>query len=668
MEYAILGRTGLRVSRLGFGCMRLPMASSSEVDRQKAIPLLHRAFELGVNLFDSGVTYCGGDSQRVVGEALEDIRDKVILSTKNHHRDRNDRDTWWRYLEESLESLRTDSIDIYNAHGLNFEIFERAYVGKGGLYELMLKAQEEGLIKHICHSFHGSAESLMKVADTGLFESVICQYNLLDRHLEDAIAYAAEKGMGVLIMGPVGGGRLGYPSEKAMELMGEVKSTPELALRFVLSNPHVTAALSGMSTIEMLEENVATAGSAGSLSEEDNTAIAAAIQERKELLGLYCTGCGYCMPCPEGVDIPANFEILNLERVFGLTDHARGRYGALAGKAALCRLCGKCVPLCPQELDIPARLAEAVAALDPRAGRVTGWTELRGARRAGKGHVKVQLRYHLKSFVDETFQSVRLEFQPHAGQQVAPQKFGFRNLKPYARRRKDIEVLVPAPLETLSLQALLDCDGRRTMEHVHYVVTTARRVKGYRLSPRTRRDGAAHVPSAHHPIRGSKRDVTGHSFDFTASYDNKSLYVSVDVEDDLLHAATEPIVGWWQKADNVAVFLDGRAPDQLGREGAGRGVMNFKVYPSAEPDAEPQVKASSGQVKVKLARTGVGYRVDCAVPWEVFSQAGGRPGVIGFDVVLTSYDEKGENALGLSWTGRSGQERNAATYGRLLIV
>ncbi|MFO8008584.1 MAG: aldo/keto reductase, partial [Candidatus Brocadiia bacterium] len=120
MQYAELGQTGLKVSRLGFGCMRLPMASKGQVDREKAIPMLHRAIELGVNYFDTAVMYCGGDSQRVLGEAMEDRRDQVILSTKNHHYDKSDKDTWWQHLEDSLQRMRTDYLDVYNFHGMNY--------------------------------------------------------------------------------------------------------------------------------------------------------------------------------------------------------------------------------------------------------------------------------------------------------------------------------------------------------------------------------------------------------------------------------------------------------------------------------------------------------------------------------------------------------------------
>lgn len=667
MQYATLGRTGLKVSRLGFGCMRLPMRSSNEVDRDKAIPMLRRAVDLGINYFDTAVMYCGGDSQRALGEAMEGIRDKVVLSTKNHHYNKNDVAGWWKNLEDSLEFLRTDYIDIYNVHGLNYEGYESSFAGDDGLYKELLKAQEQGLIRHICHSFHGSCESLKKMIDTGLFESLTCQYNLLDRHLEEAIAYAGEHNEGVVIMGPVGGGRLGFPSDKAGELIKDVKSTPELALRFVLSNPNVTVALSGMSTMEMLEENVETVSGMTELTAEDHERIDAAIQERKEFLGLYCTGCGYCMPCPEGVDIPANFEILNLERIFGLTEHAKSRYSSLAGKAALCRLCGKCVEPCPQDLDIPARLSEAVAVLDERAGSVTGWSELRGARRTDDGLLIIDMRYHLKNFTDQD-QKVAVELQPHGEDQIAPDAFEVGDLKAYGRRHKDLTVTVRPPLQALSLDALMQVDGSHSLEHLYHVATTAARAESYKLDAAARRAHTVHVPSALHPIHGSDTAVRGHSFDVAAAWDDENLYVYVDVEDDLLCPAKEKIEGR-KKADSVAIFVDARKPQRVGRGEYEDGVVNVAVYPPAD-GAEPQVKASKDDIDVqaKLERTPVGYRVDCAIPLASIAQTDGMPAVIGFDVAVDSYDADGNDQLRLTWTGRSGQGKNPASFGKLLLV
>jgi len=365
------------------------------------------------------------------------------------------------------------------------------------------------------------------------------------------------------------------------------------------------------------------------------------------------------------VDIPANFEILNLERVFGLTEHARSRYASLAGKAAFCRLCGKCVEPCPQDLDIPARLAEAVAVLDERAGTVTGWSELRGAVRDEAGMLKLALRYHVKNFSDRQ-QSVKVECHSHGEDHVAPQGFAFEELPAYGRRHKDLDVLVRPPLEALSLDAMLTCDGVHTLEHLHHIVATAAPAEGYELDPGARRAGALHVPSPLHPIHQSEAPLRGHSFDFAAAGDEQNLYVHVDVEEDLLRPAAEP-VGRRARADSLRIFLDGRRPDRIGRGGYEDGVMHLTVYPPAEPDAEPQVKTSNdSEVQVRLARTPVGYRVDCAVPWAVFSRVEGKPSVVGFDLALNSYDEEGNDVLRLTWTGRSGQERDPGAFGKLL--
>ncbi len=669
MQYAPLGRTGLKVSRLGFGCMRLPMTDGGRVDREKVIPMLQRAVELGVNYFDTAVGYCGGDSQRVLGEAMEDIRDQVVLSTKNHHYDKSDKQQWWQHLEDSLERLRTECIDIYNFHGMNYERYEQAVTGDDGLYQEMLKAKEQGLIRHICHSFHGSLESLKKCVDTGLFESVTLQYNLLDQRLEEGIAYAAERGMGVVVMGPVGGGRLGYPSQKAQELVGQVKSTPELALRFVLSNPNVTLALSGMSNMQMLEENVETASKAGDLAQEDQDRIKAAVQERKELAGLYCTGCNYCMPCPVGVDIPGNFEALNLERVFGLTEQAGSKYTSLSGTAALCRLCGQCLEECPQDLDIPARLAEAVEVLDERAGTVGGWLELRAARMDEEEMLHLDARYHVKNYADEE-RELAVEFEPHMEDQVRPARVEKRRLKAYARGRQDVDVTVRPPLEAVSLDARLRYDGTERLEHYTQVATLAHRARQDGLDAGARRSGATHVPAPVHPLVASGDMPEGHSYDFAARWDEQNLYVWADVEDDLLRPADEE-AGRRTAADKLSIFLDGRRPADIGRGGYGDGVAQVTIYPPPEGEEEPQVRVRGrGQVQVQLAfsRTGTGYRVDCAIPWALFSQIEDAPSVIGFDVVMESYTEDGDRRLRLSWTGRDRQERNPGAFGRLLLL
>lgn len=668
MQYTVLGKTGLKVSRLGFGCMRLPMKSSNEVDRELAIPMLHRAVELGITYFDTAVGYCGGDSQRVLGEAMEAMRDKVVLSTKNPHYVRDDKDGWWKNLNDSLERLRTDHIDVYNFHGMNFERYEAAVDGDDGLYKEVLKAREQGMVRHICHSFHGSLESLKKCVDTGLFESVTLQYNLLDQSLEEGIAYLADHGMGVTVMGPVGGGRLGYPSGKAQEIAGEVKSTPELALRFVLSNPNVCIALSGMSTMQQLEENVATVSETGELSREDHARIEAAVEERKKLAGLYCTGCNYCLPCPDAVDIPANFEILNLERVFGLSEHARSRYAALGGKAALCRQCGKCVELCPQELDIPTRLGEAVALLDERSGSIAGWGEIRGVQSAKDGLVGLKMRYQIKNFTDQDYETVDVKLHAHGEEQISPESFQFNGVKGFARRHKDIELRVATPVDALSIDSLIAFDGSHTFEHLYHILASAYRAPDFGSGSEKPPGPVVHVPGPMHPVHVSEQSLKHHSFDFAVGYDDQSLVVWADVEEDLLYPITERGSGRL-RADLLRIFLDGRQSREIGLGGYTDNVMHVSICPPPRGETEPYIRTSREvEVETTVTLTSLGYRLGCRIPWKAFCQERSAPALIGFDLALLSHDAEGKQVLRLSWTGREDQERNTASFGKLLLA
>ncbi|MCJ7822994.1 MAG: aldo/keto reductase, partial [Armatimonadetes bacterium] len=306
MQYRDFGSTGLKISALGFGSMRLP-EKDGHVEQDKAIEMIHRAFELGVNYIDSAYFYNHHESEVVVGKALKGWRDKVILSTKNPNSSAP-ADEWRKILDEQLTKLDVDRIDVYHFHGINWASFENEMTRPGGCLEAARKAQDEGLFTHLSFSFHDTGENLIRLVDTGEFTSVTCQYNLLDRANEPGIARAHERGMGVVIMGPVGGGRLGTPTPKIMELLpAGTASSAEIALRFVLSNPNVSCAISGMENLQMVEENCATASRGEPLSNEERATILAALEEKKKLADLYCTGCGYCMPCPHGVDIPANF-------------------------------------------------------------------------------------------------------------------------------------------------------------------------------------------------------------------------------------------------------------------------------------------------------------------------------------------------------------------------
>ena len=373
MNYRILGNTGLRVSRLGFGAMRLPMHGEGEqaqVNRELAVPLLRRAVELGVTYFDTATFYCNQDSQRVVGEALQGgLREKVVISTKNPYHGTDEKE-WWGHLERSLERLQTSWIDVYNHHGVNGKGFNEFVLPH--MSKWMQKARDQKLIRHICLSFHDNADALREIIRTGYPEVITVQYNLLDRQLEDVIAEAHERGIGVVVMGPVAGGRLGDSSNTLEGMVPGVSRVPELATRFVCANPNVDVVLSGMGNLAMLEENTATCGDATTLSTEHKTLIDEQFARLKKMAELYCTGCGYCMPCPQEVQISKIFEAFNRGRVYGLWKSAKEAYNSIGQnnwnkgtKSDACIECGQCEAKCPQHLPIMAQLREAREALEP---------------------------------------------------------------------------------------------------------------------------------------------------------------------------------------------------------------------------------------------------------------------------------------------------------------
>jgi len=368
MEYRELGRTGCRVSRLGFGAMRLPMAGEGEtayVNRDLAVPMIHKAFECGVNYIDTARGYCNQDSQRAVGEALDAWRERdgIVVSTKNPYFGEDEKE-WRTNLENSLERLRVESIDIYNLHGINWKMYTDDIEPR--VWSWIRAAHDEGLVKHICCSFHDSNEALVKVIDTGRFESITLQYNMIDRRLEDGIAYAHDKGLGVVVMGPVGGGRLAEPSEALGSVAGGKSRIPETALRFVLANPGVTVALSGMSTIEQVEDNVRIAEDGRTLSDDELDLMKQHLLRLRKMADLYCTGCGYCVPCPQEVNIPRIFQLYNEARVYDILETSRAAYATIGEvewepgrKADACVECGECEPQCPQNIAIIRQLAEA---------------------------------------------------------------------------------------------------------------------------------------------------------------------------------------------------------------------------------------------------------------------------------------------------------------------
>ncbi|MTI66544.1 MAG: 4Fe-4S dicluster domain-containing protein [Firmicutes bacterium] len=373
MKYRSFGNTNKKISSLGFGCMRLPKLNNddmkSKLNEEKSIELLKRAYKLGINYFDTAPFYCNGQSEEMVGKAVKPFRDKIYLSTKNPIEDGSIK-TFRKYLNQSLKRLDTDYIDFYHMWGINLkEYIEKIDKKNGPLYEAF-KAKEEGLIKHLSFSFHDASENLFKLIDTGHFETMLVQYNLLDRRNEEGIKYAMEKGLGVAIMGPIAGGRLGKPSKVIQNILpNKIYGSNELALKFVLANTNVTTALSGMENIKMLEENVNIADNSGYLSDKEVENVKKAMEEKKSLANLYCTACKYCMPCPENVNIAKIFKLMNYYRIYDIKNYAKKEYKKLDGsnkkgsKAEACIECGECESKCPQNIKIVSQLKECSKAL-----------------------------------------------------------------------------------------------------------------------------------------------------------------------------------------------------------------------------------------------------------------------------------------------------------------
>ena len=362
MKYSSFGNTGLSLSRLGFGAMRLPKKKTGEkesVDFEFAAAVMQRSFDLGVNYVDTGPGYCDDQSETAVAMALKGY-DNVYLSTKNYMDD-DSTEKWMGKLEKSLKVLGRDHIDFYHLWAIDLAAFNEKFYKKGGPMETAARAKEQGLIKHLSFSYHGKPEDIAQVIDSGLFSSMLVQYNLLDRSFEDGIRHARSKGLGVVAMGPVGGGVLGAPSPVIQSLLKEKsQSTAETALRFVLANPNVNMALSGMNTMEMVEENVAVASADTPLTLEELQRVEAMMAEHKKTAELYCTACDYCKPCPQNVEIPRIFKSMNYHRVYGLTGLAKSSYREIRNEnnAGACNDCGTCEEKCPQKIEVRRQLKE----------------------------------------------------------------------------------------------------------------------------------------------------------------------------------------------------------------------------------------------------------------------------------------------------------------------
>ncbi len=373
MNYRKFGNTGEEISALGFGCMRFPeleVEGKKIVDLDKTDEMLAKAYEQGVNYFDTAPYYCNSNSEAALGHGVKAFREKVLLSSKFPTEVAKKPGDFRRQLETTLKRLDTEYLDFYHFWGINKGSFDNIIMKQDLLKDAQL-AKEEGLIRHISFSFHDAPEVIKYIIDTSEsygvpMESMLVQYNLLDRSNEEMLTYAQSKGLGTVAMGPVGGGRLAAPTELYAKLTGE-KSVPtyELAFKFVLGNPDLNCALSGMENLDMVMKNTALAAGSTSFSEEEWKKLGDAMEQIKKFSELYCTGCKYCQPCPVGIEIPRIFNMFTYHNVYGLTDHAKHMFKEYVDKGGklrdACVNCGMCENKCPQHLKIREELDKVEA-------------------------------------------------------------------------------------------------------------------------------------------------------------------------------------------------------------------------------------------------------------------------------------------------------------------
>ncbi|MFZ7134106.1 MAG: aldo/keto reductase [Eubacteriales bacterium] len=362
MLYRKMGKTGESLSVLGYGCMRFPR-KNGRIDEVRTEQQIVSAIEAGVNYFDTAYIYPG--SEKVLGKILaKGYRDRVKLATKLPPYLVYSRKDMDKILETELARLCTNYIDFYLIHALpNYESWER-FKDLGGI-DFIREAKEKGKIKYIGFSFHGNALNFKKIVDDYPWEFCMMQYNYLDENYQAGkvgLEYAASKGLGVVIMEPLRGGMLVRKMPKEVQQMwdkSDIKRTPvEWALRWIWNHPQVTTILSGMNMEEHIQENIRIAGEAhpSSLTEDELTTVQWAKEAFEKLTRVNCTACGYCMPCPAGVDIPSCFQFYNEKHMFGKSTMylptTSGMTGGKPAYASLCKECGKCEKHCPQNLPI----------------------------------------------------------------------------------------------------------------------------------------------------------------------------------------------------------------------------------------------------------------------------------------------------------------------------
>jgi len=351
VEYRILGATGLTVSRLGFGCIKFNGCTQDDVTAA-----LHRALDLGINVFDTARNY--GDSEEKIGRAIASCRDDYVISTKSASRSAA---ALLGDLETSLGNLRMDCVDILLLHTVSSPDCYAEVTAPSGALEGALEAKRQGKTRHVAVSVHRDLATMRHVIDHPAFEALMAAYNVLDPEgvgalLPDAIA----AGMGTVVMKPLSGGQLvSPPGPNGTPLSPD--PVVDGALRWVISNPHVSTVIPGMINAQQVEDNVA-AVARGPLAADERQEVLATVGAlgKAYRYGQECLRCGYCQPCPNGINIPELFRAAAMARDYPdeLKHMGRDLYEAQQYHAEHCDECRTCVERCPAGIDVPQRLRE----------------------------------------------------------------------------------------------------------------------------------------------------------------------------------------------------------------------------------------------------------------------------------------------------------------------
>jgi hypothetical protein len=379
MQYRNFGRLDWKASALGFGCMRFPtldgQRSSPNIDEAQVMHMLHHAIDDGVNYLDTAYPYHQGQSEIVVGKALQGgYREKVRLATKLPVWLVNDPADFDRLLNEQLHKLQTSHIDFYLFHALNLDRW-RNIVLKHDLLARAAAALADGRIRHLGFSMHDNYACFEEiVGGSDLWTFCQIQYNYMDIENQAGtrgLKLAAGKGLAVVIMEPLLGGRLVEPPPDIRETMARFpvrRSPAEWALQWLWDQPEVSVVLSGMSSMTQVEENLRSADASRiqSFSEKEHDVIAQVREKYSARTAIPCTKCGYCMPCPNGVNIPVNFEYFNFAHLYGDVKDAQFKYRVFLTeeqRSTSCIGCNNCEGQCPQKIAISEWMPKVTALL-----------------------------------------------------------------------------------------------------------------------------------------------------------------------------------------------------------------------------------------------------------------------------------------------------------------